>query len=275
MCALGAQDRLVGRSAGCLYPPSVLEVPIVGDSSNSPNLELLLEQEPQLLLADTMIASKTELLEKIENAGIPVIIEQPGNFTRLTDFVEYLGIVLGDQENATEVVDFITYYVGLVHTRVADLSDSQKPLVYLEMSMPWRSPPQTSVRSEYLVETGGINLNANASGSTVTPEFVASANPDIIVRMISSDTHDVSDYESIWTEIMSRDQIRTTNAIKNEKVYIYDSTIFTGLRYPIGALSWAKWFHPDLFSDIDVEAVHQELNQKFYGIPIEGVYTYP
>jgi iron complex transport system substrate-binding protein len=238
-------------------------------------LELLLEQEPQLLIADTMISSKAEMLQKIDAAGIPVIIEQPGNFTRLPELVNFLGTILHDEEKATEIVDYITYYVNLVHTRVATLPESEKPLVYYEMSMPWRSTPQNSVREEYLIETGGINLNANSSGTTVTPEYVASANPDIIIRMISSDTHDVSDFESVWNEIMGRSQISTTNAIKNQKVYIYDSTIFTGLRYPIGVLSWAKWFHPDLFSDIDVEAVHQELNQKFYGIPLEGVYTYP
>jgi iron complex transport system substrate-binding protein len=74
---------------------------------------------------------------------------------------------------------------------------------------------------------------------------------------------------------MSRSQISTTDAIKNDRVYIYDSSIFTGLRYPIGLLYWAQWFNPELFSDIDVGAVHEELNQKFYGLSLDGVYVYP
>ncbi len=275
ICALGAQDKLVGRSAGCLYPPSVTSVQIIGDSSNSPNLELILQQSPQLLIADTMISSKAEVLQQIRDAGIPVIIEQPGNFTRLPGLVTYLGTMLNNQTQATEIVDYITYYVDLVHTRVATLSEDDKPLVYYEMSMPWRSTPANSVREEYMIEAGGKNLNAGSSGTTVTPEFVASGNPDIIIRMISSDSHSESDFQTVYDEITSRSQISTTDAIKNDRVYIYDSSIFTGLRYPIGLLYWAQWFNPELFSDIDVAAVHQELNQKFYGLPLDGVYVYP
>jgi iron complex transport system substrate-binding protein len=275
ICALGGQSKLVGRSAGCLYPPSVTEVQIIGDNSNSPNLELILQQAPQLLIADTMIASKTEILQQIQAAGITVIIEQPGNFTRLPDLVNFLGKAVGNQTRATEIVEYITYYVDLVHTRVATIPQNQRPVVYFEMSMAWRSASANSVREEYLIEAGGINLNAGSSGTTVTPEFVASGNPDLIIRMISSDTKAESDFKTVRDEILSRSQISTTNAIKNGRVNIYDSSIFTGLRYPIGLLYWAKWIHPTLFSDINPEAIHQELNQKFYGLPLSGVYAYP
>jgi iron complex transport system substrate-binding protein len=222
-----------------------------------------------------MISSKIEVLQKIKAAGIPVIVEQPGNFSRLPTFVTYLGDVADNSSQATEIVNFITYYVNLVHTRVATLSESQKPLVYYEMSMAWRSTPANSVREQYMIEAGGRNLNGGSSGTTVTPEFVASGNPDIIIRMISSVNFTESEFSTIRNEIMSRSQISTTNAIKNSKVYVYDSTIFTGLRYPIGLLYWAKWFNPTLFADIDPLTVHQQLNQKFYGLPLNGVYAYP
>ena len=275
ICALDAQDLLVGRSAGCLYPPSVTEVQVIGDSAYYPNLELILQQAPELLVADTMIASKTEVLEQLQAAGITVIIEQPGNYSRLTGLISFLGTVLDNQEKATEIVDYINNYVDLVHTRVATLSEEDKPLVYYEMSTEWRSTPANSVREEYLIEAGGINLNAGATSSTVTPEFVASANPDLIIRMISSDEKVESDFQTVYDEIMSRPQISTTTAIQNNRVYIYDSSIFTGLRYPIGLLYWAQWMHPELFSDIDVAAIHEELNQKFYGLSLDGVYVYP
>lgn len=275
ICALGGQNKLVGRSAGCLYPPSVTTVKVIGDSSNAPNLEMILQQAPQLLIADTMIASKPEILAQIQAAGIPVIIEQPGNFTRLPGLINFLGKALNNQTKATEIVDYLTYYVNLVHTRVATVPQANRTLVYFEMSSAWRSTPANSVREEYLIEAGGINLNAGSSGTTVTPEFVASGNPSVIIRMISSDTHAESDFKTVRDEIMSRSQISTTNAIKNGRVYVYDSTIFTGLRYPIGLLYWAKWLNPTLFSDIDPAAIHQELNQKFYGIALNGVYAYP
>lgn len=275
ICALGAEDKLVGRSAGCVYPPSVESVQVIGDSSYTPNFELILQQQPQLLVADTMLYSKTEILQQIRDAGIPVIIEQPGNFSRLTDLVSFLGTVLDNPTKAAEINAFTNHYVSLVHERVATLTEDQKPLVYYEMSRAWRSTTSTSVRNEYLIEAGGININAGASGSTVTPEFVASANPDIIVRMISSETFEESEFQTVRDEILSRSQISTTNAIIDSEVYIYDSTIFTGLRYPIGLLYWAKWFNPELFTDINPAEIHEQLNQQFYDLPLSGVYTYP
>ena len=36
-----------------------------------------------------------------------------------------------------------------------------------------------------------------------------------------------------------------------------------------------KWFHPELFEDIDLAAVEDEMLQKFYGAEIEGAWAYP
>jgi iron complex transport system substrate-binding protein len=48
-----------------------------------------------------------------------------------------------------------------------------------------------------------------------------------------------------------------------------------GIRYPVGLLYWAKWFHPSLFEDIDPAAVHAQLIQQFFGVTLEGVHAYP
>jgi len=277
ICALDGEEMLVGRSAGCLYPPSVESVPIVGDSSYYPNVELIVEQNPEILFADTMLASskKAELLQMIKDAGIKVIIEQPGNFTRLPGFIECIGTILNNEEGATETIEYITSYVDIVHERVESLAEEDKPLVYFEMTKAWRSATNTSVRHQYLVEAGGININADGEGSTVTPEFVATANPSIIIRMVSSDNNTLNDFEIPYNEIMATPQLSTVDAITNSEVYIYDSNIFTGLRYPVGLLYWAKWFNPELFADIDPAATHEELNQHFYGLSLDGVYAYP
>jgi len=51
--------------------------------------------------------------------------------------------------------------------------------------------------------------------------------------------------------------------------------VASGIRSVVGDLYLAKWFHPDLFKDIDPEAVHRELLQKFFGLEPDGVYVYP
>ena len=41
----------------------------------------------------------------------------------------------------------------------------------------------------------------------------------------------------------------------------------------------AKWFHPDLFKDLDPEAIHQEYLTRFqnldYDLDKNGVFVYP
>ena len=53
------------------------------------------------------------------------------------------------------------------------------------------------------------------------------------------------------------------------------TTSVKGIGMPIGCLYFAKWFHPDLFEDIDPEEVHEELVQEFFGQELEGAYVYP
>lgn len=43
----------------------------------------------------------------------------------------------------------------------------------------------------------------------------------------------------------------------------------------MGVVYFAKWFHPDLFEDINPEAIHSELLQEFYGYELEGTWVYP
>lgn len=58
ICALGGGNRIVGRDSYSTFPPLVLEKPVVAGSSYDPNLELLLELEPDLVVADTMLSSE-------------------------------------------------------------------------------------------------------------------------------------------------------------------------------------------------------------------------
>ena len=52
-----------------------------------------------------------------------------------------------------------------------------------------------------------------------------------------------------------------------------------GPGYQIGVAYTAKWLHPDLFEDLDPQAVHQEYIDRFQGIDFDvkehGVFVYP
>jgi len=59
ICALGSEDKIVGRDGTSIFPPSILEKAVVGESSYTPNLEVLLELNPDLVVSDSMLTNET------------------------------------------------------------------------------------------------------------------------------------------------------------------------------------------------------------------------
>ena len=56
ICALDGGDKIVGRGASSTFPPYLEDVLVVGDSSYTPNIELILELDPDVVVADTMLS---------------------------------------------------------------------------------------------------------------------------------------------------------------------------------------------------------------------------
>jgi iron complex transport system substrate-binding protein len=281
--ALGCEDRIVGRDSTSTFPSSILEKPSVGESY-IPNLELLLELKPDLVIADSMLTYTNETRGKIEAAGIPVFISDTANpqpdpnsnetsidFT--SNVVSKLGLILDKKDKANEIIDYMQYYKNLVNERIKNLSPSEKkPLVYYEFISSWMTAVIPGI-----TQAGGVNIAANESAyaPTLSPEYVVEKNPDVIIRMISSPNHNVTDFKTMRDEILNRPGLGEVTAIKEGKVYVCDYEIKGGIRCVVGWLQWAKWIQPNLFEDVDPAAVHAQLIQKFFGVNLEGVYAYP
>lgn len=283
LCALGVQDKIVGRDASSTMPPSIVSVPVVGENSYQPNIEQILELNPDIIFADSMLPYNNVAMEQLESAGIPIFISDPTNpqptarsDTTAVDFTCQLLIkmakIVGGEEVAEEYINYVQYYNNLVKERIAGLSDSERPKVMFE----WYMPYLTFVSPE-IYQAGGINIAENMTtyAPIMSPEFVVEQNPKIIIRMISSPNHKLEDFTEMWEEIVSRPEIQNVDAIKNGKVYICDWRIRNGICSVVGYLYFAKWIQPELFNDIDPAQVMEELYQKFFGITVQGVFVYP
>jgi iron complex transport system substrate-binding protein len=274
ICTLDGEDKIVGRDASSVFPPSISEKPEVGESSYNLNLEPLLELEPDVVFSDGMMP--TELREQIESADVPVWIENTNDPERMKNFTKSVGLLLGKEEKANEIVDYIEYYEALVEERVANITESEKPLVYFEWGGGWSCAAGT-VFDDQLEEAGGINMAANSSTlyPTLNAEYIIEGNPEIILRSGSQTGCTLEALQELRTEVISRDGYSEVQAVIDNKVYLYDSQIGVGIRRVVGLLYWAKWFHPSLFADIDPAAVHEEMLQDFFDLELEGVYAYP
>ena len=283
LCALGCENRIVGRDESSTLPPSVLEKTVVGANSYEPNVEVILELEPDVVFADSMLPYAAEKYEQLQDSGIPVFIADPtdpeptahSNET-VIDFscklISKLAEIVGEEQTAEEYTTFVQYYNDLVKARIETLTLEERPKVMME----WYEPYYTFV-TPGLDQAGGINIAENQTiyAPHLSAEFVVEQNPDVIIRAIMSNEHDEVDFIEIRNEILSRTELSEVNAIINEKIYIYDFAIRGGVRCAVGHLYWAKWCQPDLFADIDPDAVNAEINQLFFGTDMPGTFAYP
>jgi iron complex transport system substrate-binding protein len=82
-----------------------------------------------------------------------------------------------------------------------------------------------------------------------------------------------------YDEIIGLPGFESVEAVINNSVYVIDDSIMFAPQQPIGLAYLAKWFHPDLLADLDLEAMHQEYVDEFCGIDFDvtedGAFVYP
>jgi iron complex transport system substrate-binding protein len=278
ICALDGGQSLVGKGSISTFPPSIANVTDVGRNSASPDLELILELNPDLLIADTMLSDENK--KTLEDAGIPVIVERFMMPERITTVVENMGILMGNSERAQEINGFIENHQILIQERTSGLKPEDMPTFFYESSpsTPYKTFSSSSSFDDILVAAGGVNIavDLDVSSPEVTPEWVVQTDPDVIIQRQSSDedfTED--DLKELRDAITSREELENVKAIKDGRVYIITGKVATGVRSIVGELYLAKWFHPDLFEDIEPQEVHEDLLMELYGLNLEGAYAYP
>jgi len=279
--ALDGGECLAGRDSYSYFPDGLQKVPVAGKSSYSPDLELIIKLQPDVVIADTMLSKDDQ--KKIEDAGIPVLIDWISDPSKDIAVMKDLGLLIGKEERAQDLVDFIMKYRNLVEVRTASLKQDEKPKVFVE----WAGKPYYTVSNGSQLDTlirlaGGINIAENyGNGShtypTVSQEWVAVTNPDVIIQTKSSDkSYTEDDLKGFRDAIIGRSELQDVSAIKDGRVYLVSGEIMYSVRSVIAELYMAKWFHPELFEDMDPEAVHRDLVKNFYGAELGGgAYVYP
>jgi iron complex transport system substrate-binding protein len=241
--ALGLQDRLVGVTSYDDYPPDAKTKPIVSDYSTV-DLEKIVNAKPDLVLADNI--QKNDTIPALEKLGITVYTMTPNNTDGIFNEIKVLGRITGKTQAADNLVSNLQTRIQAVADKTAKLTDAEKPCV---LFVTWYDPIWTAgsdTMIQYLIDqAGGTNIAGDLYGyATITLESVIQRNPQVIVVMSSMGAQNESlDY------IMSNEQFKSTDAVKNGRVYEIDADIFgrTTPRIVDGLETLAKIIHPELF----------------------------
>ncbi|MCK9406138.1 MAG: ABC transporter substrate-binding protein [Methanothrix sp.] len=275
ICALDGGNSLIGRP-NSVFPAYIDKVEIVGENSRSPDLERIVQLHPDLLIADGMLSDDNR--KEIEDAGIPVIIEKFTDPARVIIITENMGQILGKEERAGEIVDFVNEYEKLIDSRTAAAKPDEETSAYVEWNSAYRAASTSSGYNNFIEKASGSNIVTNSSVQypTIDPEFLIQQDPSVIVKMLSS-TKECREEDLIkeHDEISSRSELSSLKAVEEGRIYILSGIVAGGMRSVIGELYFAKWLHPELFQDIDPEAIHEEMAERFFGQELENAYAYP
>ena len=262
VAALGASDRVVGRCSYSTFPSVMRRIPVVGRNSSAPNMETLVAMNPDLVIADAMFdEGKIETLEK---RGVRVIIESTSNPQRIPTLVQNLSEVLGVPERGKELLSIVNQAVEQVRQAVAQVETNPKPVVFFENRKPNKSASALSGHDEFISTAGGRNIAANepVKYPSLSPEFIAMENPEVILRRVSGDI-DEEAMEAMRQSVLERPSLQSTQAIQEQRVYVVKSDLFIALRYPVGMAYFAQLFYPGILPLNPDELHHRFVNDVF------------
>ena len=295
VCAMGEADKIVavvGSAMGRGEIRALIEdVPEVGKSTVW-DMEMILELNPDIVLAYASYGDYSDYEETLNAAGIPLVQMDFHVWEKYSKEISNLGWMLNKQERAEELINFEQQHLDLIEERVKDLDEEQKPRVYI-ISYPgyYGEPTHTSGKGgggsahDIIEFCGGINIFADLEGTVVVdPEEVIVRNPQVIYATTTAwypgcplgyDITDTGPVEEFRQDmIMDYPGWDHIDAIKDGRVY-FISTDAKSTHPSVYQSYMAKWFHPELFEDIDPVAIHREWMETFLGIEYEGVYAYP
>jgi iron complex transport system substrate-binding protein len=287
---LGATDLIVATQAltdqvGPTFLQGLGELPTVG-GYKLPDYEAILSLSPDIYFVYS--GSQEQKATVRDNLpGVTVIFagyNEPYDPNDLTMDIRQLGYILDRRDEAEEYINWYNGYLDLIKERTADLSEDEKPKVYVTCFSLY------SCRAIFppIDIAGGINIGADLAGgycTEVDPEWVLVQNPDIIIDPVVGwdygyDVDDSSALKAIHEDIMNHHELANVTAVEDERIYHPD--IYSIGLFPNNIISiayYAKWLHPDLFEDLDPQQVHQEYLDRFTPIEFDvkehGVFVYP
>jgi iron complex transport system substrate-binding protein len=182
--AIGAGDRVVGRSRFCDWPPEATKLPVVGGVLDA-NFETIVQLEPDLVVGSPG-PSSTRLASKLESVGIATWFPEIESLDAIDAMILGMGDRTGHVDDARRVVRDVHVKTQLVEHSVAGES-APSVLMVVDVAPVVATGPHDFV-DELIRRAGGTNVLATgASWQTLDFERIADLDPDFIIDASRAD----------------------------------------------------------------------------------------
>jgi iron complex transport system substrate-binding protein len=239
--ALGLEDRLVGVSNYCQYPPEAKKIEKIGGYIN-PSLEKIVALRPDLVVGIAEGDLRT-FVDKLAGLNVPVYIANPRDALEVLTSIRKIGEATFAPEPARRIVRSMEERIRKVQDKVRG-RPRPRVLHILDFN-PLLSAGKGTFVDDLIRLGGGRNVAETATGKypRFSMEEVLVQDPEVIL-LASMKSGDPMVKQRRWWE-----RWKTISAVKQGRVYVLDSDLIhrPSPRMVEGLEQVAKAIHPEAF----------------------------
>jgi iron complex transport system substrate-binding protein len=233
--ALGAGDRVVGRTHWDGWPPEALQVPDLGDGIR-PSIETLIGARPDLVILYAS-GDNRDAARALRSAGIDVISLRIDSIAEFERAALMLGDAVGESARARTVVDSVRATLERVRRATSALP---RPTIFM---LAWDTPLMTigsgSFLSELVEIAGGRNVFGDLEGPSPQVSFE---------EVLRRDPQYILGRPETAGNLAAKERWRALGAVREGRVLVMDTVVVgrPGVRLGEAAVSIARLLHPDV-----------------------------
>jgi len=237
--AIGAGDRLVGRTTYCDFPAEAKNVATVGDTLQ-PSHERIIALQPQVVLVST--ASQLEVFtQQLQNQNIAVFVTDPHDLDGVFHSIDQIGRIVGHTQQAELLIQRLRDRTRAVEEAVKGRSPVR---VFYQLSAePLYTAGHDSFVTDLMRRAGAVSVTADVPGAwpKYSNESALAAKPEAIILPTGGS---MGAANSTVTEAL-----RESPAALQGRVYKINDDHLTrpGPRAVNGLEAMARALHPEAF----------------------------
>lgn len=253
-----------------------------GPMAQAAEAEKILSCNPDIVISEFEDVEKSDALQ--EQLGVPVITLSAGSKGVFDDkfygSMSLLGKVFGEEEKAAQLVTYVQDEAAAISARVADISEEEKPSVYICGLGNWGTTDHLMTAENYVsFEIAGVknvlkDLGIQGIGPIEEEKFVELGEQMDIIIM---DAAAVKNIKPLYAEDPT--MFDTCKAWTEGEVYLEMAYNAYYTNYEIALINtWfiAKTVYPEQFADIDLTAKTNEVTKQFLGAELaDAIFACP
>ena len=241
--ALGVQDRLVGDTDYCDFPPAAQHKTKVGGAIN-PSLETIASLHPDLVLV-TKNLNRVETVNALDSLGIPSYATDPHTVDAIITSTQRLADLLGASEAGAALGKEMERHIAEIKSRIA--GRPSRRVLFVVWTEPLISIGKTTFIADALQYAGAVSvIDSSQSWPQISLEEVVHLQPEFLVFAeshpdVASHTTDTFANLPGW---------RVLDAVKQHRFAVISDAVNRPAPRIVSAIEdLARQLHPEAFAE--------------------------